>query len=137
MASKNSLGSPLAQEYVVAHEFGHHVQNLMGTMDKAQRLGSRAATSGSVRLELQADCYAGVWAEHADKGAYAMLEPLTQRPIGDVISTAKAIGYDIWSSSNDSERWTHRSSAQRTRWFTTGYRSGDPAGCDTFSTDRL
>ncbi|MBJ7290469.1 neutral zinc metallopeptidase [Williamsia sp.] len=129
--------APLAQEYVVAHEFGHHVQNLMGTMDKAQKLGSRGATSGSVRLELQADCYAGVWAEHADKGPDAMLEPLTQQQIGDVITTAKAIGDDTLSGKNDSEGWTHGSAAQRTRWFTTGYRSGDPASCDTFSTNRL
>ncbi|GAA2049546.1 KPN_02809 family neutral zinc metallopeptidase [Williamsia deligens] len=128
---------PLAQEYVVAHEFGHHVQNLMGTMEKAQRLGSKGATSGSVRLELQADCYAGVWAEHADKGAGAMLEPITDQQIADVIQTAKAIGDDTLSGRDDSEGWTHGSAAQRTRWFTTGYRSGDPATCDTFSTRTL
>ena len=122
---------------MVAHEFCHHVQNLMGTMEKAQKLGSRGATSGSVRLELQADCYAGVWAEHADKGPDAMLEPLTQQQIGDVITTAKAIGDDTLSGKNDSEGWTHGSAEQRTRWFTTGYRSGDPASCDTFSTNRL
>ncbi|WP_328857851.1 neutral zinc metallopeptidase [Williamsia herbipolensis] len=129
--------APLAQEYVVAHEFGHHVQNLLGNMDQAQRLGSRGATSGSVRLELQADCYAGVWAEHADKGPDAMLEPLTSEQIGDVITTAKAIGDDTLSGRNDTEGWTHGSAEQRVRWFTTGYRSGDPASCDTFSTNRL
>ncbi|MBT0567990.1 neutral zinc metallopeptidase [Williamsia sp. CHRR-6] len=129
--------APLAQEYVVAHEFGHHVQNLMGTMDKAQRLGSAGPTSGSVRLELQADCYAGVWAYHADKGPDAMLEPLTQQQISDVIVTAKAIGDDTLSGNNDSEGWTHGSSAQRVRWFSTGYQSGDPRSCDTFSARSL
>ncbi|WP_299574529.1 neutral zinc metallopeptidase [uncultured Williamsia sp.] len=128
---------PLAQEYVVAHEFGHHVQNLMGTMEEAQRLGSRGATSGSVRLELQADCYAGVWAEHADKGPDAMLAPISQEQISEVIQTAKAIGDDTLSGRNDSEGWTHGSSAQRVRWFQTGYRTGDPASCDTFSARSL
>ena len=136
----NQLGGsngPLAQEYVVAHEFGHHVQNLMGTMEEAQRLGSRGATSGSVRLELQADCYAGVWAEHADKGPDAMLAPISQEQISEVIQTAKAIGDDTLSGRNDSEGWTHGSSAQRVRWFQTGYRTGDPASCDTFSARSL
>ncbi|MGZ8179767.1 KPN_02809 family neutral zinc metallopeptidase [Williamsia sp. SKLECPSW1] len=128
---------PLAQEYVVAHEFGHHVQNLMGTMAQAQRLGSRGPTSGSVRLELQADCYAGVWADHADKGPDAMLAPISQEQISEVIQTAKAIGDDTLSGRNDSEGWTHGSAAQRVRWFTTGYRSGDPAACDTFAARTL
>ncbi|SIR87420.1 KPN_02809 family neutral zinc metallopeptidase [Williamsia sterculiae] len=128
---------PLAQEYVVAHEFGHHVQNLMGTMSKAQSLGSQGPTSGSVRLELQADCYAGVWAEHADKGPNAMLKTLTQDQISEVIQTAKAIGDDTLSGNNDSEGWTHGSAAQRVRWFTNGYRGGDPRDCGTFDTDQL
>lgn len=127
---------PLAQEYVVAHEYGHHVQNLLGTNRKADSMGSQGAKSGSVRLELQADCYAGVWAYHADKGSDAMLEPITPDQISQVIQTAQAIGDDKLSGPN-SEGWTHGSSAQRVRWFENGYAGGDPAACDTFSTNNL
>lgn len=127
---------PLAQEYVVAHEFGHHVQHLQGLDRKAQQLGSKGARSGSVRLELQADCYAGVWANRADDGQDAMLKPITDRQISDVITTARAIGDDKLSGSN-SDGWTHGSSDQRVRWFSTGYKSGKPQTCDTFSTDDL
>lgn len=127
---------PLAQEYVVAHEFGHHVQHLLGADQQARRMGSKGAKSGSVRLELQADCYAGVWANRADDGPDAMLEPITKDQIADVITTAKAIGDDRLSGSN-SDGWTHGSSTQRVRWFTTGYESGDPQTCDTFATDNL
>ena len=127
---------PLAQEYVVAHEFGHHVQHLLGTDQKAQRMGSHGAKSGSVRLELQADCYAGVWANKADDGEDAMLEPLSKEQISEVIRTARAIGDDKLSGGN-SDNWTHGSSRQRVRWFTQGYQTGDPRRCDTFSTDDI
>lgn len=129
---------PLAQEYVVAHEYGHHIQNLTGALARGQRMGSAGADSGSVRIELQADCYAGVWANHADEGPDAMLEPLTQQQINDVIRTAKAIGDDtIQGPSSNPESWTHGSAEQRARWFTIGYRDGDPARCDTFATNDL
>ncbi|MFT4043707.1 MAG: neutral zinc metallopeptidase [Gordonia sp. (in: high G+C Gram-positive bacteria)] len=129
---------PLAQEYVVAHEYGHHVQNLTGAMQKSQRLGSQGPLSGSVRLELQADCYAGVWAYHADKGSDAMLAPLTSDQIATVIQTARAIGDDtIQGSNSNPEGWTHGSAKQRMRWFSTGYRNGQPRQCDTFSTNDL
>ncbi|GAC68820.1 KPN_02809 family neutral zinc metallopeptidase [Gordonia soli] len=129
---------PLAQEYVVAHEYGHHVQNLTGALQKGNRLGSQGPQSGSVRVELQADCLAGVWAYHADKGPDALLEPLTQQQISTVIQTAKAIGDDtIQGSRSNPEGWTHGSAAQRSRWFTTGYRSGDARQCDTFATNDL
>ncbi|MGC5258666.1 KPN_02809 family neutral zinc metallopeptidase [Gordonia sp. DT218] len=129
---------PLAQEYVVAHEYGHHVQNLTGALQKGNRMGSQGPLSGSVRVELQADCLAGVWAYHADKGPDAMLEPLTQQQIAGVIQTAKAIGDDtIQGANSNPEGWTHGSAQQRSRWFTIGYRSGDPRHCDTFATNDL
>ena len=129
---------PLAQEYVVAHEYGHHVQNLTGALQKGQQLGSSGPKSGSVRVELQADCYAGVWAYHADKGSDAMLEPLTSDQINSVIQTAKAIGDDtIQGANSNPEGWTHGSADQRVRWFSIGYKNGDPRQCDTFSTNDL
>ncbi|AZG44254.1 KPN_02809 family neutral zinc metallopeptidase [Gordonia insulae] len=129
---------PLAQEYVVAHEYGHHVQNLTGALQKGNRMGSQGPKSGSVRVELQADCLAGVWAYHADKGPDAMLEPLTQDQIASVIQTAKAIGDDtIQGANSNPEGWTHGSAQQRARWFGIGYDAGDPRRCDTFATNDL
>ena len=81
---------PLAQMYVVAHEYGHHVENLTGVLQKGNRMGN----NGSVRIELQADFFAGVWASHADKGPDAMLAPVSKDQIASVIQTAKAIGDD-------------------------------------------
>ncbi len=125
---------PLAQMYVVAHEYGHHVQNLTGALQKGNRMGN----NGSVRVELQADCLAGVWAAHADKGPNAMLAPLTQEQIASVIQTAKAIGDDtIQGSNSNPEGWTHGSAQQRSRWFSIGYQSGDMRRCDTFATNDL
>lgn len=129
---------PLAQEYVVAHEYGHHIENLTGVLQQGNRMGSQGPRSGSVRVELQADCLAGVWAYHADNGPDAMLEPLTPTQIDTVIQTAKAIGDDtIQGANSNPEGWTHGSSEQRARWFTVGYDSGDPRRCDTFATNDL
>ena len=129
---------PLSQMYVVAHEYGHHVQNLTGALQKGNQMGSHGATSGSVRIELQADCYAGVWAYHADKGEDAMLEPLTSDQIATAIQTARAIGDDtIQGSNSNPEGWTQGSAKQRVKWFSTGYKSGDPGSCDTFSATDL
>ncbi|BDD82872.1 hypothetical protein TPB0596_26350 [Tsukamurella pulmonis] len=124
-----------AQEYIVAHEWGHHVQNLLGDIDKAQQ--GRGAEGGSVRVELQADCYAGVWASKADKGENALLEPLTQDQISTAIQTAQAIGDDTMQRNAgrnvNPESFSHGTSEQRVRWFTKGYQTGAPAQCDTFS----
>ncbi|MGV9711150.1 KPN_02809 family neutral zinc metallopeptidase [Gordonia sp. NPDC003424] len=129
---------PLAQEYVIAHEYGHHVENLTGVLAKGNRMGAQGPQSGSVRIELQADCLAGVWAYHADKGSDAMLEPLTSEQISTVVQTAKAIGDDtIQGRNSNPEGWTHGSAQQRVRWFTIGYKSGDPRKCDTFATNDL
>ncbi|MGE2834389.1 KPN_02809 family neutral zinc metallopeptidase [Mycobacterium sp. SMC-4] len=137
-----SSGGPLAQEYVVAHEFGHHVQNLQGVLGRAQGPGAQGATGAGVRTELQADCYAGVWAHYAattkQEGTdVAFLKPLTDRDIEDALSAAAAVGDDrIQEAATgrvNPEAWTHGSSAQRQKWFTEGYRTGDPGACDTFS----
>ncbi|MFT3899998.1 MAG: neutral zinc metallopeptidase [Gordonia sp. (in: high G+C Gram-positive bacteria)] len=125
---------PLSQMYVVAHEYGHHVENLLGVLQKGNRMGN----NGSVRIELQADCLAGVWAANADKGPDAMLAPITQDQISSVITTAKAIGDDtIQGARSNPEGWTHGSAEQRTRWFMTGYQSSDMRRCDTFATNDL
>ncbi|WP_199253383.1 KPN_02809 family neutral zinc metallopeptidase [Mycolicibacterium mengxianglii] len=140
-----SSGGPLAQEYVVAHEFGHHVQNLQGDLGRAQQ-GAQGATGNGVRTELQADCYAGVWAHYAaitkQPGTdVTYLEPLTDNDINDALSAAASVGDDrIQQASTgrvNPEAWTHGSAQQRQKWFTQGYRTGDPNACDTFATNDL
>ncbi|GAA1089232.1 KPN_02809 family neutral zinc metallopeptidase [Tsukamurella spumae] len=127
--------APFSQEYIVAHEWGHHIQTLLGDINKAQQ-GS-GAQGGSVRVELQADCYAGVWASKADKGADAMLKPLTQEDITGAIQSAQAIGDDTIQRNAgrnvNPEAFSHGTSAQRVKWFSQGYQTGDPAQCNTFT----
>jgi predicted metalloprotease len=122
-------GGPMAQGYVVAHEYGHHVQNLAGILDTRGRgtgTGSRA-----VAIELQADCFAGAWtADAADTG---FLEPVSVEEVAIALDAAAAVGDDRiqrrTTGQVDPESWTHGSSQQRQDWFLVGYRSGNPAEC--------
>jgi predicted metalloprotease len=134
----------LAQEYVVAHEYGHHIENILGFLGQAQD-GRTGASSGSVRIELMADCFAGVWAHNASKtvsdNGTPFLKPLTDDDIRSALSAAAAVGDDhIQESTQGSvnpDSWTHGSSASRQRWFVAGYKSGKADSCDTFNTNDL
>ncbi|HIW96485.1 MAG TPA: neutral zinc metallopeptidase [Candidatus Corynebacterium gallistercoris] len=121
-----------SQMYVTAHEFGHHIQNLQNTLGLSD-YNNPGADSNAVKLELQADCYAGLWATHADKGSNALLEPLTQTQVEQAVTTAKSIGDDAIQSSSGQEvnpdQWTHGSSEQRVEWFTRGYQGGTMQSC--------
>ncbi|MDN6439927.1 neutral zinc metallopeptidase [Corynebacterium nuruki] len=123
---------PFSQMYVVAHEFGHHIQNLQGTIGLSN-YDDPGEDSNAVKMELQADCYAGVWASHADKGDGAVLDPLTDDQIAQAIQSAQAIGDDAIQRSSGSrvnpDAWTHGSSEQRQQMFTTGYQGGTVDSC--------
>ena len=138
-------GGLFVDAYVLAHEYGHRVQDLLGTSDRV-KAGDTGPTSGSVRLELQADCFAGTWANHAttvpDDSGEPLISDITQDDIDRALDTAGRIGDDfiqqeLGSGAVDEQSFTHGTSAQRRQWFTTGYESGDPARCDTFATDAL
>jgi len=134
---RSRFGAPgdFAQAYVIAHEFGHHVQNLLGISDTVrdkQREDSGEANELSIRLELQADCLAGVWAHSAYRD-----QLLESGDLEEGIDAAAAVGDDrIQSEATgriDRESWTHGSSEQRTTWFNKGFEGGDTGACDTFS----
>ena len=141
MASRLGAAGDFAQAYVIAHEVGHHVQNVLGVAEKVHRLQRQVSqTEGnalSVRMELQADCYAGVWGHHANRERH-LIEP------GDFeegLRAAAAIGDDRLQKMSrghvQPESWTHGSSEQRMAWLKRGLESGDPSVCNTFEAGRL
>ena len=140
---RRQLGAPgdFAQAYVIAHEVGHHVQNLMGITDQMEKLRSRLSereyNAMSVRLELQADCFAGLWAHHNQKSR-AILEP---GDVEEALNAAAAIGDDALQRKSQGQvvpdSFTHGTSAQRQRWFNAGLQTGSVQACDTFKAKTL
>jgi predicted metalloprotease len=139
LRSRHGASGDFAQAYVIAHEVGHHVQNLLGTsteVRKAQRgLGKAGGNELSVKLELQADCFAGLWGNHADRSR----QLLEQGDIEEALNAASAIGDDRLQKEAQGyvvpESFTHGTSKQRVHWFRKGIESGDVADCNTFGAD--
>ncbi|MFV0384648.1 neutral zinc metallopeptidase [Paracoccus sp. (in: a-proteobacteria)] len=140
MSQRMNAGGDFAYAYVIAHEIGHHVQNLVGTLGQVNaarsRAGQRASNALSVLTELQADCYAGIWARQADQ-RFGTLE---QGDLQEAIRAAQAVGDDVIQSNAGQtpmpDSFTHGSAAQRQEWFTRGFRSGQMDQCDTFGEAR-
>lgn len=136
------LGAPgdFAQAYVLAHEVGHHVQNLTGVLGRfgrdRQRMDEARANAESVKVELQADCFAGIWANAADRTGI-----VEEGDVEEAMAAAAAVGDDMMQRREQGyvvpESFNHGTAGQRTEWFRTGYRSGDPADCDTFEAASL
>ena len=140
---KERLGAPgdFAQAYVIAHEVGHHVQNLLGISGKMDQMRGKVSQTEfnalSVRLELQADCFAGVWAHHAQKSR----QILENGDVEEAMNAAAKIGDDALQKNGGGrvvpESFTHGTSAQRARWFNNGLQNGSVKGCDTFSARQI
>ncbi len=141
METRFRAGGDFARAYVIAHEIGHHVQKLTGITDKTDAMRDRLSKTEynkiSVRVELQADCFAGVWANHANK-AKAFIEA---GDVDEALRAANAIGDDMLQKQSRGvvvpDSFTHGTSAQRIRWFKTGFDNGSLKGCDTFATRDL
>ena len=141
MEQRFRAGGDFARAYVIAHEIGHHVQRLTGITEKTDamraRMGEKEFNKVSVRVELQADCFAGVWAQHANR-AKPFLDPTD---VDEALKAANAIGDDMLQKQGRGvvvpDSFTHGSSAQRVRWFKTGFETGSMKACDTFATRDL
>lgn len=139
-----SSGGPLAQEYVVAHEYGHALQDQLGLLGRAQQ-DPKGPESGGVKIELMADCFAGMWARGAvetkDANGRAYLAPFTQQDLADALSAAESVGDDhIQKAARGRvlpEAFTHGTSEQRQRWFMTGYNTDNINQCNTFGASQL
>ena len=138
LANRHNSPGDFAQAYVLAHEIGHHIQDIQGTLDQVQKYkqqvrSEKKANALQVRVELQADCYSGVWAHHAQK-RFGILEP---GDIEEALQAASSIGDDVLQKQSQGyvrpDAFTHGSAAQRTAWFKKGFQSGDLRQCDTFS----
>jgi predicted metalloprotease len=135
---KRRFGAPgqFAQAYVLAHEMGHHIQNILGIERQAEQGSRQGANSSSVKLELQADCFAGIWAHSTDQRG--MLE---QGDIESALGAAAAVGDDRLQKMSTGhvspDSFTHGTSAERQKWFTAGFKSGEIASCNTFGTNDL
>lgn len=139
-----SLGTEstyMAEAYIMAHEYGHHVQHLTGDLQRSKTGLQTGPESGGVRLELQADCYAGVWFANEIKNPRGLVENVTSEDLFKMYDAARVVGDDHiqkqQSGQVNPENWTHGSSAQRAKWLRTGLETGDPLACDTFSTSDL
>jgi predicted metalloprotease len=139
LASRFGAPGDFARAYVIAHEYGHHVQDVLGTMDQVQQQQTSSnANELSIRLELQADCLAGMWANwvstHPDQSD---VESITDQDVSDGLKAAAAVGDDRIqeqaTGTIDKESWTHGSSEQRMKWFNNGFKQGTMDSCDTFS----
>jgi predicted metalloprotease len=136
-------GGLFSEAYVLAHEYGHHVQDLLGTLGKVRT--QQGPQSDAVRLELQADCFAGVWTKYAtevpDESGEPYILDLTEQDIANALDAARAVGDDRiqqrTSGRVNPDQWTHGSAEQRMRWFKTGLASGTVKGCDTFGANHL
>jgi predicted metalloprotease len=137
-------GGQLAKEYVIAHEYGHHVQDLLGILDRAQK-DPQGPNSGAVRIELMADCLAGTWVKHAtettDASGTPLLKAISESDIKSALSAASAVGDDRIQEKMQGrvtpENWTHGSAQARMNWFTQGYQTGDINQCNTFGVDTV
>jgi predicted metalloprotease len=136
-------GGDAAEAYVFAHEFGHHIQNLTGVMAKVQSQGAgqTGPKSGGVRLELQADCYAGVWLKHASSDPDSPIQEISRDDLERAVDAAAAVGDDRIQERMQGqvtpESWTHGSAEQRQKWLYQGFTSGDPNTCNTFASGAL
>jgi predicted metalloprotease len=131
-------GGDAAEAYVIAHEYGHHIQNLTGVMARVQSQGQQTgANSAAVALELQADCYAGVWLKNATSDPNSPIASVNQQDINEAVDAAVSVGDDRIQQRSQGQvnpdAWTHGSSAQRKRWMAQGFTTGDPNQCNTFS----